>query len=153
MYDNIGDKIKGLAKWTFIVEAIGAIITGISLMATDEDLILIGLLVMICSPIIAWVSSWLLYGYGQLIENSDTIAEEYNRKNKTHQKTVTKNNERKQNQRRKEVNAIIANPDVSDDEFVDFTCPHCQAELSYTKEQLQNPDGLTCPMCDSPISL
>ena len=29
MYDNIGGKIKGLAKTIFIIEAIAAVITGI----------------------------------------------------------------------------------------------------------------------------
>ena len=70
MYDNIGGKIKGLAKATFIVGAIAAVITGIALMASDEDMIPVGLLVMVVGPIVAWVSSWLLYGFGELIENS-----------------------------------------------------------------------------------
>ena len=70
-YENIGNKIKGLAQMAFVVGAIAAVITGIALMATDEDLILYGLLVLIVGPIIAWVSSWLLYGFGQLIENTD----------------------------------------------------------------------------------
>ncbi len=68
MYDNIGGKIKGLAKAFFIVEAIAAVITGIALMATDEDLIGIGLLVMVVGPLVAWVSSWLLYGFGEIID-------------------------------------------------------------------------------------
>ena len=68
MYDNIGKKIKSLAKWTFIVEAIAAIITGISLLVADEDLILAGLLTFFCGPIVAWVSSWLLYGFGEIID-------------------------------------------------------------------------------------
>ena len=50
MYDNIGGKIKGLAKATFIVEAIAAVITGIALMAfgvysclhTEKDYATIG---------------------------------------------------------------------------------------------------------------
>ena len=46
MYDNIGGKIKGLAKAVFIVEAIAAVITGIALMAIDEDLILFGILTL-----------------------------------------------------------------------------------------------------------
>ncbi len=153
MYDNIGGKIKNLAKAIVIVEAIVSIIIGIVLMSTDEDLMLTGLLVMLCGPIIAWVSSWPVYGYGQLIENSDIIAEEYNRKNATYQKTVAKNTERKQSQQRKEVKALIANPDVTDDKFIDVVCPNCQAELSYTKEQLKNNDGVTCPMCDTSIKL
>lgn len=41
-------------------------------MATDEDLIGYGLL----GPVIAWVSSWLLYGFGELIDKTCEI--EYN---------------------------------------------------------------------------
>ena len=73
-YENIGNKIKGLAQMAFVVEAIAAVITGIALMASDEDLILYGLLVLIAGPIIAWVSSWLLYGFGELIEMSTVTA-------------------------------------------------------------------------------
>jgi DNA-directed RNA polymerase subunit M/transcription elongation factor TFIIS len=152
-YDNIGNKIKGLAQMTFVVEAIAAVITGIALMASDEDLILYGLLVLIAGPIIAWVSSWLLYGFGQLIENSDIIAEEYNRKNEKHEKVVEKNNERKQEQRKKAIKATIVNPEISEDEFIDIACPNCKAELSYPKRQLQSEDGVTCPMCDAHISV
>ena len=74
MYDNIGGKIKGLAKATFIVEAIATVITGIALMASDEDMIPVGLLVMVVGPIVAWVSSWLLYGFGELIDKTCDIA-------------------------------------------------------------------------------
>lgn len=73
MYKNIGKKIKGLAKATFVVEAIAAVVTGISLMASDEDLILYGLLVFLVGPIVAWVSSWLLYGFGELIDKASDI--------------------------------------------------------------------------------
>ena len=56
LYENIGGKIKNWAKWIFIIEAIGAIITGLVLLCTDEDLILYGLLTAICGPFVAWVS-------------------------------------------------------------------------------------------------
>ena len=155
-YENIGNKIKGLAKATFIVEAIAAVIAGIVLMTTggpDDEVILYGWLVLIAGPIIAWVSSWLLYGFGQLIENSDIIAEEYNRKNEKHEKVVEKNNERKQEQRKKAIKATMANPEISEDEFVDIVCSNCKAELSFPKGQLQSGEELTCPMCDAPISV
>ena len=70
MYDFIGDKIKGLAKAIFIVEAIGAITTGVILLFNG---ILWGLLILFLGPIVAWVSSWLIYGFGQLIDNSDIL--------------------------------------------------------------------------------
>jgi hypothetical protein len=70
MYDHIGKKIKSLAVWTFIVEAIGSIITGFILM-TDEDVLYI--LLVFFGPIVAWVSSWLLYGFGELIDKACDI--------------------------------------------------------------------------------
>ena len=66
LYENIGGKIKKLAAWTFIIEAIGAIITGIAL-AIDQG---VGgyLVISFVGPIVAFVGSWLLYGFGELIE-------------------------------------------------------------------------------------
>ena len=152
-YDNIGSKIKGLAQLAFAIEAIAAVITGIALMATHRTLILYGLLVLFIGPFLAWVSSWLLYGFGQLIENSDIIAAEYNRKNEKYEKNAVKNNERKQAQRKKAIKATMANPEIGEDEFVDITCSNCSAELSFTKGQLQSGEEVTCPMCDAPISV
>ena len=68
MYDNIGKKIKGLAKVLFIIEAIAAAIAGVALMVGDGRLFPIGLLVLLVGPLLAWVSSWLLYGFGELID-------------------------------------------------------------------------------------
>ena len=75
MYDNIGSKIKGLAKVTFYVEAVAAIIGGIALMVEDEDLAAMGLLLMIVGPLVAWVSTWLIYGFGELIDKACDIAQ------------------------------------------------------------------------------
>lgn len=65
MYDNIGGKIKGLAQGVFIFEAASAVISGIVLLV--DELIGIGLLTLFGGPVVAWVSSWLLYGFGELI--------------------------------------------------------------------------------------
>ena len=70
LYDNIGGKIKNLAKWCFIVEAIGAIITGFTLIFASSKNVLYGFLTIIGGPIIAWVSSWLLYAAGELVEKT-----------------------------------------------------------------------------------
>ena len=66
MYENIGVKIKGLAKAIFIVEAIASVITGIALWIDTEE----GwcALILFCGPILAWVSSWLIYGFGEIID-------------------------------------------------------------------------------------
>ena len=69
LYENIGSKIKNWAKWIFVIEAIGAVITGLVLPFADEDLILYGLLTLVCGPITAWVGSLILYAFGQLVED------------------------------------------------------------------------------------
>lgn len=74
MYNDIGKKIKGLATVVCIIEAIAAFLTGIILIADDDDLIPIGLLVMIGGGLIAWVSSWFVYGFGELIDKVCDIA-------------------------------------------------------------------------------
>ena len=71
LYENIGEKIKNLTKWMFIVEALGAIITGIVLLF--NEIILAGLLILFCGPIVAWVGSWILYAFGQFVEDIHAI--------------------------------------------------------------------------------
>ena len=68
LYEDIGTKIKGWAKVIFVVEALGAIITGIVLMC--DEAFFPGLLTALLGPVVAWVSSWILYGFGELIEKT-----------------------------------------------------------------------------------
>ena len=68
LYSNIGTKIKNGAKLIFIAEAIAAIIGGICLM--DE---LLGIIIIFCGPLVAYVSSWLLYAFGELVEDTHAI--------------------------------------------------------------------------------
>lgn len=77
LFADIGKKIKGLAKWTFIVEAIAAVITGLYL-GVKEDAIY--LLLALFGPIVAWVSSWILYAFGELVDSS--------RENEKHTKEI-----------------------------------------------------------------
>ena len=95
MYDNIGGKIKGLAKAVFIVEAVAAVITGIALIANSRYLIPYGLLVMLLGPIVAYISSWLLYGFGELIDRvcevaKNTSPETNNQEDRDHDENIKK---------------------------------------------------------------
>jgi len=67
-YENIGDKIKNWAKWIFILEAIGAIITGFVLIC--NGFFLAGFLTLFLGPFVAWVGSWILYAFGELVEKT-----------------------------------------------------------------------------------
>ena len=74
MYNNIGGKIKGLTKVIAVMGALAPIVIGLGLMFSDENLFLVGLLVIAVGCLISWISSWLLYGFGDLIENTALIA-------------------------------------------------------------------------------
>ena len=91
MYDNIGKKIKGLAIGTFVVEAIGFVVGGLYTAADyDEVYILMALI----GPIVAWVSSWLLYGFGELIDKTSDIAACMRGEAKKSQVQINEDNER-----------------------------------------------------------
>ncbi len=73
MYDNIGGKIKGAATAVFILGAIAGVISGFAIIGSDDDLLSIGLIITIGVPLLAYIFSWLLYGFGELIEKTCAI--------------------------------------------------------------------------------
>ena len=73
MYGNIGKKIKCLAIAMFIAEAVTLVIWGMVLIAIDEYLIAIGLLMVFFGPLVAWISTWLLYAFGELVDKATAI--------------------------------------------------------------------------------
>ncbi len=73
MYENVGGKLKGLAVASMLVGIILSISIG-GLFFENEDMIFIGIIIMIAGFLMSWISSLALYGFGQLVENSDKIA-------------------------------------------------------------------------------
>ncbi len=82
MFDNIGRKIKGLARVVFLVVIvfsgigmIGMWITGTGLNdnAGGFTIFIEGLLIGAVGTLCAWMAGCLLTGFGELIENSEAI--------------------------------------------------------------------------------
>ncbi|MBO5453544.1 MAG: SHOCT domain-containing protein [Clostridia bacterium] len=73
MFSNIGGKIKTVAAIVAWVGIIASVVSGFICIAVDDDLILVGLLIAVVGSLISWVSSFVLYGYGQLIQNTDKM--------------------------------------------------------------------------------
>ena len=81
MFNNIGRKIKGLAKFLFWIVAIISILGGLAVlifMTTDSgDGMLIGVLaaigIAVGGFILAWLQNFLLYGFGELIDSNQKI--------------------------------------------------------------------------------
>ena len=84
MFDNIGSKIKTVAATIAWLGIIGSIIIGSVMIKEANDSYYPsvmgawgGWLVMIVGSLSSWVSSFTLYGFGQLIENTDIISAEF----------------------------------------------------------------------------
>ena len=75
MFDRIGSKIKGFAKFTSIVGIFGSIITGIAMIAMSKATAVIGILILVAGSLSSWIGSFFLYGFGELIEKTTEIAE------------------------------------------------------------------------------
>lgn len=82
MYENIGGKIKTLAKVVCWVEIIACVVGGIVLCCIGsqsyDSVVLSGVALMLLGPLISWVGSFLLYGYGDLISRVQSIEEKRN---------------------------------------------------------------------------
>ena len=71
MFENIGGKIKTLAIVCTIIGIVISIAVGI-LYGAEEDFGA-GLLIIILGCLSSWLGSFLLYGFGELIENTTEI--------------------------------------------------------------------------------
>ena len=71
-YTDIGKKIKGWARWIFVIGAISSIIGALGMLFSAEDgwMFFVGLLALFIGPLLAWVSSWLLYAFGELVDKT-----------------------------------------------------------------------------------
>ena len=68
MYENIGKKIKTFAKLSCGIMSVLAIVGGIALACMDDSTLIIGIVTAIVSPFAFWISSWVLYAFGELVE-------------------------------------------------------------------------------------
>jgi len=95
MWDNIGEKIKGLAKIIAFLGIVLSVIGGIILLFIGWNqsysggiYIVIGFITMIVGSLISWISAWFMYGFGELIVKTNEI--EKNTRNEYSSKTLLK---------------------------------------------------------------
>lgn len=87
MFNNIGEKIKTLAIIITILGIIASVISGIAFIVSSivdsYDVsrlaagIILGVLTIVVGSLLSWISSFLLYGFGELIENSTILKEKF----------------------------------------------------------------------------
>ncbi len=67
MFNHIGENIKGFARLCTALGIVVSIIVAI-IMCTNGGNIVLGLLCLLIGALISWMSSWALYGFGEIVE-------------------------------------------------------------------------------------
>ena len=73
MFDNIGSKLKTVAQVFAWLGIAASALFGIIVMFANGDTPLPGLIIIVFGCLGSWISSLGLYGFGQLIENTDKL--------------------------------------------------------------------------------
>jgi hypothetical protein len=82
-FDNIGGKIKNLAKWscwiTILLIWIAALIAFIVLgsEAWTAELCWIPFVGAVVGPVVIWIGSWAMYAFGEFVEDTHAIRNKY----------------------------------------------------------------------------
>ncbi len=164
MFDNIGNKIKILAKvlcWIGIVLCVIVAMVMFVLSSQTDSLqmdsvkskfLWCGFAFLILGPLFSWIGSFVLYGFGELINNSAIIAQQSNRSNQIYNKKMEEQHKKEKEQRKENIRGQILDDNVSEDCYIDIQCPHCDADLSYTRYELLQNEFIVCPNCDEQFS-
>lgn len=151
MYDNIGSKIKTVAKVVGFAGIVISILAGLLflLVAFSEEKFSyfgIGILVAILGSIISWASTIALYGFGQIVENTDVLVQD-SQINKSSLQCIRKAYDNMPNMRTDAVDSQYesiyntkyqeARPDKS---TVSRYCTNCEKIVT----------GNFCPYCGTP---
>ena len=72
---NVGKRIMGLATAICTLGIIAACVIGIYFMSLGEDFVITGLLIAVFGSLGAWISTWFMSAFGQLVDDTHVIRE------------------------------------------------------------------------------
>ena len=81
MFNNIGKKIKSYAKWVCFCGIGASVIGGLRVLTEAGDAgefvicLIIAIIIIAVGGFVSWVSSFTVYGFGQMVDNSDKLVE------------------------------------------------------------------------------
>ena len=71
MFDNVGGKLKTIAKVEMSIGIVASVILGFTFITGGR--VFAGLLITAIGILLSWLGSLVIYGIGQAVENSETI--------------------------------------------------------------------------------
>ena len=143
MYENIGGKIKGLAIVVFAIMAILSVVAGVFMLFRDNGGFLIGILIAGTGILLSWVGTFFIYGFGQLIENTDILVYQTKNTSKNIEK-ISNNNDQKDVSNEKVAESIkSSNQSAPNTSATVKRCPLCGEKVT----------SKTCKFCGTTNNL
>ncbi|MBE6584385.1 MAG: hypothetical protein E7649_05340 [Ruminococcaceae bacterium] len=134
MFKNVGSKIKMLAVISFVIgEILSVIIAFVFLVNANpkfEDALWI-LLIMVLGLIVFLILAWLLFGYGELVENSKKMV------------SLLENTMTNKSKADFEKTQQRVNENLQENEVEEFECLTCKKKFTVSADE----DTAECPYC------
>ena len=73
MYNDVGKKIKGLMETLLMIGIVLSVVGGIVVMTISDDLIVVGLLIVIVGSLASWIACIFAYAFGELVDRTCNI--------------------------------------------------------------------------------
>lgn len=166
LFENIGEKLKTLAKVFFIIQTVFyflmASVLGVA--SGSPVVILIALLIAGFLTFSSWIICSVLYGYGEMIDGIAEIAKN-TRPSMPHQeekptpkkvRTEPQTNQvkatyEKPKQSEERIEKTKENNQYHQDEYMIFNCPYCGKELAVPNRTTDS--NIICPHCEKRVFL
>ena len=133
MFESIGKKIMSLAKIVAWIGIIASVVIGTVQISVDETYIFSGIIVILMGSLVSWLSSFLLYGFGKLIDNTDILVAAFIGKNGI----VQKKSIGQQGQKKDQVSKVVEKDEALVDEAL-LKLEDLREKGEITEEQYQD---------------
>ena len=148
MFDNIGRKIKGVAIANCVIGVVASIISGIVFIVDGNG---DGwLMSWVLGPVLSWVGSFLLYGFGQLVENSDIIVQNMPKRESLYPHEAVKGTTVFSKREYPKKVDMEEKGTYNWELLTEGACPYCGETVSFPRDMLEEGE-VTCPYCDGKI--
>ncbi len=154
MFNNIGGKIKQLAELITAFGIIASIVGGLVIMGlgSDGEMLVPGLLIGVLGVLISWIFSFVLYGFGQLIESNEEevlLLKRLSHKNDTVETNMPKQNTEQVHKSQfdsnmanlENLNALRVSGIITEEEYQAAVTVHSQMSTG----------TVLCPSCKSSV--
>lgn len=125
MFNDIGEKIKTLARWVCWIGIIASVIIAFIMFSKVDEVPYLqeelykglGYCFLFVGPLLSWISSLLLYGFGELVDTNSQIVDFINKKDADRRKENSFVTAAAEDRREKELDELLQMNLITKEEY------------------------------------